>query len=56
VQVNDDGAFKLALSADELRRHITLSPTKVGLLPPAQLSHEQQAALLQAFATKQAQT
>jgi hypothetical protein len=51
VRVDDGKVFKTALGADELRKHVTLASTKMGLLPPAELTDEQQANLL--FALEQ---
>jgi hypothetical protein len=46
----DDGAAKTApMGADELRKHVTLAATKLGLLPPPELTEEQTAAILAAF-------
>jgi hypothetical protein len=49
VRVNDTGAFKAGLTADELRRLVTLTATKMGLLPPAELSEDQTAAVMVAM-------
>jgi hypothetical protein len=54
VRVDDTGAFKAGLTADELQRLVTLAPTKMGLLPPAELSEDQTAAVLEAMRTNAA--
>lgn len=52
VRVDDSKAFKVPLSADDLRRLIAIASTKIGLLPPAELTDEQAAAILDAMAKK----
>ena len=54
VRVEDSGAFKIPLGADELRKHVTLASTKMGLLPPAELSDDQAAELVDAMRKKNA--
>ena len=49
VRVDDAGAYELAIGADELRKHVPLSTTKVGLLPPAELTEDQKSQLLDAL-------
>lgn len=49
VRVDDAGVFTLPLGADELRKQVPLSSTKMGLLPPAELTDQQKSLLLDAF-------
>ena len=49
VRVDDTGALKAGLTADKLRRVVTLAATKMGLLPPAELSDDQLATVLKAM-------
>jgi hypothetical protein len=50
VRVDDAGASKSPLGADELRRMVPLSSTRVGLMPPYELTDEQTAAVVATLA------
>lgn len=52
VRVDDAAAYKLPLGADEFSKHVPLRSTKLGLLPPAELSGEQTTKLLDAMRQK----
>ncbi|MEX2215953.1 MAG: hypothetical protein WD768_17710 [Phycisphaeraceae bacterium] len=49
VRVDGSGAGKKPVSADLFARFIPLAQTKIGLLPPAELSEEQVTKLLAAI-------
>jgi hypothetical protein len=53
VRVDGEGRFSLPLTADEFRSFLPLSITRIGVIPPAELTDEQVAALMEAFKTKQ---
>ena len=52
VRVDDAGAYEVAIGVDELKKHVRLSSTKVGLLPPAELTNDEKSSLLEAFRKK----
>lgn len=47
VRVDDSGVHRTPLSADQLRKQVGLTSTKVGLLPPSELTDEQAGVLLE---------
>ncbi len=53
VRVNVADAFKKPIRANDFASFISLASTKVGLLPPAQLTDEQTAKLLAVMTSKQ---
>lgn len=46
VRVDASAVFAKPLSADELARHVPLTPTAVGVLPPSELTEDQVAKVL----------
>ena len=52
VRIDDTTAFKTPLGADDLRALVPLASTKMGLLPPAELSADQTSKLLDAMRLK----
>ncbi|HEX2973590.1 MAG TPA: hypothetical protein VHP11_14745 [Tepidisphaeraceae bacterium] len=52
VRVDDKVAFKIPLDADELNRLVTLARTRIGLMPPAELSDQQAGRILHALRQK----
>jgi hypothetical protein len=52
VRVDDSGASKVSLGADEIRKHLTLTTTKIGLLPPAELTDDQAKLVLDTLRAK----
>jgi len=52
VRVDGSGASKKPVSADHFARFISLSQTKIGLLPPVELNEDQVQRLLEVMATQ----
>ena len=52
VRMDDAGASVTPIGADVFRKLVPLASTKVGLLPPAELTDEQAAAVLAAFSIR----
>ena len=49
VRIDDGTAFRAPLGADDLRNLVPLASTKMGLLPPPELSEDQKSKVLDAM-------